>query len=502
MRVESSNNQAGAVVDATQTPWQSGTRERNTEGAIPSMSEFNAAAEHATTTLSEGDRERLAFHLSRASEKAFPHDERIGKTPQQDFYFRELLDVLIENALRYGTPAAGGAYVEIWQFTRDRVGKWRANPNWQRGRSGYGRESVKTLVHEWVTAFERRRRVVPLGTGIIEFFLDRPGRYGDDLVLRAEVVNFDLLSGTKLNWMKRELSDDVRFRAVRIARDEFEEKQRLLREARKFVRRVEAEYLTKLANAPFAFVEEEVKELQRARRNHRRLAAAILALVSSAMVAYKILYLRNVRPLVELTPGKMGRIANVIADTAGRVALATPSGQRTSDWADRIVGDNGVSVTHEPNGDLIQTTPTDDADFVLTVPDEWHQRPEVVLPAQASCTNSSKNARGIVCMVLLDLRRWDPSATIDSVALGANFGDEQTVTHVPAMPIEGKTRIAVQAAHVYAKYGVYPVKLVWSTDPRFRQLKRGETIHMIAREIVSLGRFEVLPGRPLRQLFP
>jgi hypothetical protein len=119
--------------------------------------------------LSSAEREWLASHVARAAEAVFPGGERIGKTAQQDFYFRELLEILIENVFQYGTPLCGGTYIELWQFTRHRAAKWRSTPDAKRGRSGYRRESIKTLVHEWKWEFARRNRAYA-ANGEVEFY--------------------------------------------------------------------------------------------------------------------------------------------------------------------------------------------------------------------------------------------------------------------------------------------------------------------------------------------
>src|SRR5438067_5352613 len=51
----------------------------------------------AVEQLSDADRELLGWHLAAAARESFPESERIGKTPQQDFYFRELLERLLWN---------------------------------------------------------------------------------------------------------------------------------------------------------------------------------------------------------------------------------------------------------------------------------------------------------------------------------------------------------------------------------------------------------------------
>jgi len=54
--------------------------------------------------------ETIAALLARGAEKAFPPAtdapaNRVGSTPQQDFYFRALLRELVERTARSGVPA-------------------------------------------------------------------------------------------------------------------------------------------------------------------------------------------------------------------------------------------------------------------------------------------------------------------------------------------------------------------------------------------------------------
>lgn len=243
------------------------------------------------STLEASDRQWLAERLSAASDKVFPRDEQIGKSEQQDFYFRKLLDVLIDNALRHGTPCVGGNLSELWKFTVSKIPEWRAQLGSKRGRAGYDLKSTKTMMHAWRNAFNGRIRAVSSARGRIEFVFDTPGALSDDVVLRAK-VNVILPDGGSFEYTSKDLTSETRLSNEPIVEPESEEdkKRRLLREAQKYVRSVETDYLAKLRDAPLQDIEQKVTELRRARRNYRALAAAVLVVVGTGMVAYKIFF--------------------------------------------------------------------------------------------------------------------------------------------------------------------------------------------------------------------
>jgi len=270
--------------------------------------------------LSSAEEEWLAYHVARAAEHAFPADERMGKTPQQDFYFRELVELVIENVFRHGAPITGGDYVAIWQFTRDRVAKFR--PHSRPGRAGYRRASIKTLVHEWKAAFSRRDRSFA-SNGTIEFILEGPNAVSDDLVLRARIRGFRLQSGTSFEFASAELTETTRLPTDTITSNEqdADEKKRLVQEARKYVRRVESQYLAKLSDGPLEFVRDEVRELQRARRDYRRLAIAIAIALGTAMAAYRIIFTHRPIPIeVDLVNDCRGCVKSAWSDGKGHVS--------------------------------------------------------------------------------------------------------------------------------------------------------------------------------------
>lgn len=430
----------------------------------------------ADRTLSEEDRRWLASHVSGAAEKAFPTSERIGKTRQQDFYFRQLLEVLIENTLRSGAPMTGGTYAEIWEFTRTLIPKWRAQPAAVRGRSGYGRQSIKTLVHEWKAAFMQQSRAVTRAAGgLIEFFLESPGPESDDLVLRAQITDLSLPSGQPVDFREDELSSTTRLPSAREASSgsDEDEKLRLLREARKYVRRVEAEYLAKLSQGPIEFIEEEVNDLRRHRNNHRKIAAAVLGIITAGMIGYQILKIQKIEPVVEISPGKRGGLTNVVVDKSGRIALSS-EGKRTSEWAHMIVDDAGnwMRVNRQLPGGAEIMLKTDELQFNFEIPKRWHENAEVVLEPEGSCTKLINPERGVLCVLLIDIRRCLPTATGETTTFVFNWGDDQRLKTAYDHQINAiKPRVVVKAFYGYKKDGVYDAVLVMSDNPENRTHK-------------------------------
>ncbi len=442
--------------------------------------------------LSSADRKWIASHVSRAAERAFPATERIGKTPQQDFYFRELLETLIDNTFQASAPITGGTYAEIWQLTKTRTPKWRAQPAAVRGRSGYARQSIKILAHEWGAAFSKRSRAVPsISEAVIEFFLDPPGPESDDLVLRAAVTDLTLPNGVAFNFHNIELSSATRLPGAResgSAGDE-EEKARLLREARKYVRRVEVEYLARLASGPIEFLEEEVSDLRRHRNNHRRIAAAVLGVITAGMIGYHVLRTQNITPIVDISPDKKGALSNVLVDTAGRIALAS-DGEPVSEWANVIVDDEGRSmrVGGQTTAGPEVHIQTDDLIFRHEVPQRWRENAEVALDPEGSCSRLLSPDRGVLCVLLVDIRRDFPSATADTATFAFHWGDSQNVSAATVhrtIPIN--SRVVVSASHGYANDGTYDVLLFISTNPN--NLSRTAPFDSSDAAVLPLARF-------------
>jgi len=437
------------------------------------------ASTASDSILDETDRKWLAGRLSVASDKAFPDDERIGTSAQQDFYFRKLVEVLIENALRYGTPIVGGNYDELSQFTTSKEPEWRKQDGWKRGRSGYDRGSIKTLVHEWKNAFDSRVRAIPLARGRVEFFLDRPGALSDDVVLRA-VVNGILPSGRSFEYTARDLTSETRLQneIVSDAEDESEKKrQRLLREAKKYVRRVENDYLEKLRAAPVTDIEQKVAELRRASRNRRALAAAILFAVGTGMLAYKVFFSKHpIVPIFKMSGKGSGLPSNIDVDSGGRIALKSADGRRATEWANLVVGPDGSAakvISKSPDGTIkLQVrVPSGGVFGQFEVPRVWSEPTDAVLQRRISCVLGEPE-HGSTCFVLLDLRTFRSDATTDTVTIGEQFGDGSDISDAPLSRLNStRTRIATWFQHAYKTDGTYEMWLVASSDPRLRQFE-------------------------------
>jgi hypothetical protein len=424
-----------------------------------------------TRDLTADEREWLAYQVSRAAEKAFPVDEKIGKTHQQHFYFRELLEILIGNVLRQAMPISGGTYAEIWQFTRSLMPQWRAEPTAVRGRSGYSRQSIKVLVHEWKAAFNEHSRSVECNPrGSIEFVFEPPGPETDDLVLRAEVRGLVLPSGATFDFQENELSSATRLPSAQAGTpSNDEEKARLLREARKYLRRVETEYLSKLSRGPIEFIEDEVSDLRRHRNNHRKIAAAVLGIITAGMIGYQVLRIEKITTVVDISPNKNRGLTSIVVDRSGRIALAD-GGNRTSEWAHKIVDGTGQSMRvkeQTAEGALIELT-TKELVFEFGIPKRWHEKPEVVLDREGSCQRLINPSQGILCVLLIDVRAAFPTATTaDGITFVMNWGDDRRAHPAPTTRFESiDTRVLLNAQHGYARDGTYDVWLFLSDRPQ------------------------------------
>lgn len=411
------------------------------------------------------DREWLLFEISRAAKAVFPESERLGKSAQQDFYFRGLLEILLDNVRDHGVPVAGGTYSDIWELTQRLAPRWRARAEARRGRASYARQSMKTLVHEWKRAFQRRERVYSQGSTIV-FTLEGPDHETDDVVLRATIDGV-LPNRRRVTIRELELSSATRLPSGRAADDnaENEERERLLADAKRFTRRVEAEYLSRLSGASIEFLRNEVEELKRARHDYRRMGAAILVVVGTAMLAYRIVHVKDATPNINFGP-EARRTSNFAVDPKGRIALLDDEGHRISDWGNSIVDEHGVrALPKSPGKDTEVQVLTKGVNFTFAIPERWHDHPERVLADEGSCVPLVNPPRSVVCVHLVDLRAFrPPKAASAQLEFGFNFGDgPQTelaeMSRINPIP----SRVLLRAQHLFLKRGTYDSLLIVRT---------------------------------------
>jgi hypothetical protein len=420
--------------------------------------------------LSEEERAWLAERISWAADRAFPAGEPIG-TDQQDFYFRKLIELLIENTSRYGTVALGGNYLELWGFTREKEREWRQEDKSRRHRSGYARGSIKGLVYQWKAAFGRRVRVARTGNATIEFVLRTPSVRSDDLILRARVMGLQTPSGRTIVSEDTAATDLTRLPPPIASELDTEERRRLLLEAGKYARRIEADYLTKLTDAPTEFIQEQLKELRRAKKNKQRLALAILAVVSTAMVAYRVFFAPRPIPLAVLVSRDgAGYLTSVFVDGKGHVSLKSePAVSEKRHWWDMIIDPKGTSVRGE-NGSRtvhVMVPPGQSVGYTYEVPRNWHEQPDVVLQPDVLCSKTSTSNRSVVCFILVDVRSIAPSLTTRAVGFSILYGDGKIATEVPSTEIDFRhTRTLLAATHSYSADGAYRLSLCESSDKR------------------------------------
>ena len=427
--------------------------------------------------LSANDRELLVWHLAAAAREVFPDSERIGKTAQQDFYFRELLDRLLLNFEESQEPLTGGNLDEIWSLTHATTPKWRTRAEAKRRRSGYDRGSMKTLVHEWCRAVSSRSRTYRK-RGVIEFFVHTPDVISDDVVLFATISNFPLTDGQIFSVATCELTETTRLTLPSFEdRDVSAEREMLLARASRIVRDVERKYLEKLRDAPLEQVAAEVETLERdkKRRDYRRLAASIVVVLGAGMAAYKILSVNHFVPMFDVSRGHRNQVVNVIGDRMGHVALAD-NGKPASGWVNTIVDNRGNGAQSSPEKPGWLQLSTDEASIVSKIPSRWKQDDSTVLPSEGTCfrlQNDDGEGAIVGCNVLYDLRSIAPSLSGNTVTLAGDFDEANGVTDRAITVYEHHdvtcvnmdcSRIRLWMLHGYKKNGQYDVHLVVCHD--------------------------------------
>jgi catechol 2,3-dioxygenase-like lactoylglutathione lyase family enzyme len=447
---------------------------RRDERTSNSVSSSAGPASGTFALLSDADRELLRWHLAVASQEVFPESECIGQTSQQNFYFRELLEHLLLNFAESLSPMTGGNLTEVWAFTRSATPKWRALPGAKKGRVGYARKSIKTLVHAWKRAVSSRPRICRT-RGSIEFVLKAPDENCDDVILFATINDFPLVDGRPFSVDIRELTADTRLATPASDCADFKaERDRLLSRAARIVRDVEKKYLERLHNAPLEVIAAEVETLERdkKRRDYRRLAAAIVVVLGAGMAAYKILSVSRFVPVFDVGRGHRHEVANVVTDRKGHVALAE-DGKAASPWADRIVDEHGHGVMPLPKKPGWVQVYADEIKLQSKIPERWEQDDAAVLPAEGSCfrmQNGDGDGAIVGFSALYDLRSIAPALNADDVTLAAEFGDLPTAVTVykpdDVVCVNSDcSRIRLWMIHGYERNGQYEVRLVVFRDP-------------------------------------
>jgi hypothetical protein len=425
--------------------------------------------------LSKTDRELVGWHLAAAAREVFPESEFIGKTAQQDFYFRELLERLLSNFEELQLPITGGNHAEVWALARSAAPKWRTQEQAKKRRSGYDRKSIKTLVHEWKRAVDSRPRSYSK-RGLIEFALDTPDDNYDDVVLFATITDFRLVDGQLFSVDETELTSKTRLAAPSVDdSDSKAERERLLSRAASIVRDVERKYLEKLKDAPLEFVAAEVETLERDKRRHdyRRLAAAIVVVLGAAMAAYRILSIHRFIPVFDVSMGSHGEVSNVIDDHRGHLALAK-DGKPVSQWANIIIDEGGNGVAPSPTKAGSVRVFAHDIGFHSEIPERWEREEPTVLPSEGTCFTAVKSPKSdgalVLCNILYDLRSIAPAMNADDVTLASDFGDPPRTfkmfkTDDVTCVNDNCSRTRLWMLHGYERDGVYQIGLVVFEDP-------------------------------------
>jgi hypothetical protein len=419
--------------------------------------------------VSDADRELLCWHLRAAASEVFPESEKMGKTAQQDFYFRELLECLLLNFEKSQAPITGGNHAEVWALARSVTPKWRARPEAKKRRSGYDRKSIKTMVNEWKRAVGLRPRSYQK-RGVIEFVLQVPDENCDDVVLFATITDFSLIDGQLFSVARTELTDEIRLPAPALDDSESTaERERLLSRASRIVRDVEQKYLEKLHEAPLELVTAEVEALERdkRRRDYRRLAAAIVVILGAGMAAYKILSIRRFVPVFDVSKTGHRAVANVISDHKGHLALAH-DGKAVSPWANAIIDEGGNGVSPDPTKPGSVLVLAQNLTFRATIPERWKANDPAVLPSEGTCftMDDSDDLKGpiIGCHVLYDLRAIAPTLNANNITLAFDFGEKPISVRIYkreefTCANSNCSRVRTWIRHEYTRDGRYPIRL-------------------------------------------
>ncbi len=439
--------------------------------------------------LTDAERTRLRTLLSKASREAFPPPTKhsrgeIGESPQRDFYFRKLLDRLLENTLHLALPATGGTYDELYAFTRSVESLWaRAG----KGRVGYSRRSMKALASHWKKSIALKpRSYTAYGTQVVFHYVS--GSDHSDFILCASVTNF-LLDNTErisIPSILHGLPLRVRLSTPGLTESlpgEAGARTRIItRLVRDFGGRAfSADYRRALAAQPMSKLEEherETRDLKRRNKTAAIVASVALVIASLGFIAYRSYSAKTFRPLISVKPdgtilirdsrGFIGpRDGEIHTNRTGQVAIFNGQKQLT-DWVD-VLGNPGTGAYLRMRpGAAGQWIPDMSGALVLADIDEvtgrWTGPMEPIAPT-LRVRSLLKDTRHVWATVIIDRRLFwpldgkQPNFQID-------FGDDGHVyrdvafPYVNWVPFLDGDHFMLQSDHKYRADGTYRVSLV------------------------------------------
>jgi hypothetical protein len=466
--------------------------------------------------LTDAERARLHTLISKASREAFPPPPRlsrggIGESPQRDFYFRRLLDRLLENTLHFALPATGGTYDELYAFTRSVESLWARGG---KGRVGYSRRSMKALASHWKKSIAlKRRSYTAYGTQVVFHYVS--GSDHSDFILSASVTNFLLDNAKRISIpsILDRLPSRVRLSTPGLTEslpDEAGSRMRIItRLVRDFGGRAfSADYRRALAAQPMSKLEEherETRDLKRRNKTAAIVASVALVIATLGFIAYRSYSAATFLPVISVKPdgtilirdsrGVLGpRDGEIHTNRTGQVAIFNGQKQLT-DWVD-VLGnpDTGAYLRMRP-GVAGQWIPDMSGAMLLADIDEvtgtWTGPTEPIAPT-LRVRSLVKDNRHVWATVIIDRRLFWPLGG-KQPNFHIDFGDDGKVyrdvafPYVSWIPFLDGDHFMLQSDHKYRVDGTYRVSLVHEFTMGDEGTGR-TTIAELASMAVSAGR--------------
>lgn len=383
----------------------------------------------------EHQRQTIASRLREARAMVFPPSESFG-SPQMDFYFRRLLDQMIENTRTLGVAAVGGDYGALYRFCYERFPNYQVDARDKNAPISTEwldeHKSIPAMLSQWKKVFGAKSRWAGVKGSGVQFRFVR-GSKGKDWKLYAQVsriakADIDVPVVPPI----KSLPDSVRLSPkgdLVLRAEDIELRSRTITERRvKDIRDrdIADAYRTRLQAMPYERLVEHDNEI-RAQKKAKKYPQVLIAiaLVLAGFVAYRVY--RSQRVSVELIvhAGHV-HVENIRIKADGRIAQFSASGERLTPWAhvlqNSTTGLTIRAVGKDARGDWqLRLTGGGSVNMSADIPEVW-RKPSAILQPALQWSTVPGETRKILVYIYVDRRAFPHGVTLpESDALPAKL---------------------------------------------------------------------------------
>lgn len=423
------------------------------------------------------DRPRLCQLLEEASAACFPPTELIGKAPQRDFYFRRLLQKLIENTQNWGTPVVGGSQEELHAFVCN------AEPDWRRASKHvrpYKLSSIKGLLSHWKSTFTENERTYTSKRGRVRFFYVPSTATAPDTLLGAEVTEFVTCTGTRLDIpVITALPDAARLPKLLSHSATASISAHKATVVDRHVQQVFGRgdfaglYREKLSRKTLTEIGEHVRAYNQALISGNLPSAwTIITAVLLGWLWYSAAATPRFTPTYTVK-NHQASISNIVGNSEGQIAEFSEDGKQLTPWVNRVENpDTGAYASLVPDGRGGYHFKSGGPYTVeFETPSSWKNADsETPLPTAVEWAEAPCNERHAIFSVWLDTRSYLPAAssklpfTLTAQRRGSSADSSTLEETAPSQTFQDGARYRFTFHYAFPGPGEYDVILVYSPD--------------------------------------